>query len=625
MIHSRFDASRLAHTFATVTNDALRWTGHALQVTWASEPPASAPSDLASPAPAVNRCASLDRLSGLPGRHDRHGEAARHLERALQVEAVLEVRQPSKRCDLLLALGDAMLGMDQSPRHVTATAEEAFELAESNRDEQRAARAAVLALEVLSRPWYPSSLKGTPEDRKWVERVDRFAADGTIERVYADIWIGMFATASGQPAQVTAPLLRAVEGARRLGDAGAYGAAAGFALTHIQALAEVESVLALATEFMSRSHSGIRVAHLGHALSAAGRLLLGSGDRAAAEQAWDELDRLVAQSGDATVRLQALPNRSVGALLDGDLESAADQLDVAARLVRDGGLEGIANPHFRFASFRALYYLGRADHRLLQEFPGDRRSDRASRALLRAMLGRCDDVLALRSQFSGIEKPDDTTALTFLILLFEASVLCSDRATAEVLLQRMTPLANRIDGATLVSYGRLLGEAALLVRSPAEARDLYEQALGVCQKVRFRPELALIHLDIAELLLDHYPSENTQASNHLQTAIGEFEAMHMQPSLDRALDLLHAIAPLQRPRSANRLPSRLPDLSEALTDREREVAKLLAHGMSNREIANELVISESTAEVHVKHILSKLGLRSRSQVAAWAARHDAGV
>jgi hypothetical protein len=48
----------------------LRWTGHALQVTWASEPPASAPSDLASPAPAVNRCASLDRLSGLPGRHE---------------------------------------------------------------------------------------------------------------------------------------------------------------------------------------------------------------------------------------------------------------------------------------------------------------------------------------------------------------------------------------------------------------------------------------------------------------------------------------------------------------------------------------------------------------------------
>ncbi|HEY1296434.1 MAG TPA: LuxR C-terminal-related transcriptional regulator, partial [Chloroflexota bacterium] len=61
---------------------------------------------------------------------------------------------------------------------------------------------------------------------------------------------------------------------------------------------------------------------------------------------------------------------------------------------------------------------------------------------------------------------------------------------------------------------------------------------------------------------------------------------------------------------------------EPLTEREREVATLLAKGMSNREIAATLVISESTAEVHVKHILSKLGLRSRSQVAAWAAQRD---
>jgi non-specific serine/threonine protein kinase len=47
---------------------------------------------------------------------------------------------------------------------------------------------------------------------------------------------------------------------------------------------------------------------------------------------------------------------------------------------------------------------------------------------------------------------------------------------------------------------------------------------------------------------------------------------------------------------------------------------LLAQGHSNRQIAATLVISESTAEVHVKHILSKLGLRSRAQVAAWSAQ-----
>jgi non-specific serine/threonine protein kinase len=53
--------------------------------------------------------------------------------------------------------------------------------------------------------------------------------------------------------------------------------------------------------------------------------------------------------------------------------------------------------------------------------------------------------------------------------------------------------------------------------------------------------------------------------------------------------------------------------------REREVARLLAAGRSNREIAETVVISEGTVEVHVKHILGKLDLRSRAQVAVWAA------
>jgi DNA-binding NarL/FixJ family response regulator len=49
---------------------------------------------------------------------------------------------------------------------------------------------------------------------------------------------------------------------------------------------------------------------------------------------------------------------------------------------------------------------------------------------------------------------------------------------------------------------------------------------------------------------------------------------------------------------------------------------LVAAGRSNREIADALVIAEGTVEVHVKHILSKLGFRSRAQVAAWAANES---
>ena len=56
-----------------------------------------------------------------------------------------------------------------------------------------------------------------------------------------------------------------------------------------------------------------------------------------------------------------------------------------------------------------------------------------------------------------------------------------------------------------------------------------------------------------------------------------------------------------------------------LTPRELQVARLIAGGRSNKEIAAELVISQRTAEDHVEHILTKLGFTSRAQVAAWVA------
>jgi len=59
------------------------------------------------------------------------------------------------------------------------------------------------------------------------------------------------------------------------------------------------------------------------------------------------------------------------------------------------------------------------------------------------------------------------------------------------------------------------------------------------------------------------------------------------------------------------------NLTNGLTRRELEVASLIAQGMSNREIAAQLVVSSRTAESHVEHIRSKLGFKSRSQIAAW--------
>ncbi len=55
-----------------------------------------------------------------------------------------------------------------------------------------------------------------------------------------------------------------------------------------------------------------------------------------------------------------------------------------------------------------------------------------------------------------------------------------------------------------------------------------------------------------------------------------------------------------------------------LTDREVQVARLIADGLTNGEIATRLRISERTVDAHLEHIRNKLGLRTRAQIAVWA-------
>ena len=67
-------------------------------------------------------------------------------------------------------------------------------------------------------------------------------------------------------------------------------------------------------------------------------------------------------------------------------------------------------------------------------------------------------------------------------------------------------------------------------------------------------------------------------------------------------------------------PSDLPPTGETLTEREMEVLKLIAQGLSNQAIAEELVIGERTVRTHVGHILHKLHLANRTQAALYAIR-----
>jgi DNA-binding NarL/FixJ family response regulator len=111
----------------------------------------------------------------------------------------------------------------------------------------------------------------------------------------------------------------------------------------------------------------------------------------------------------------------------------------------------------------------------------------------------------------------------------------------------------------------------------------------------------------------------------------------VQKSVDAARQLilelatsLREIYPAQAEHFTQEALTSLPEIPEpsaeqqlkqqfgGLTAREREIAALVAQGKTNREIADEFVLSERTAERHIANIMKKLGFNSRAQIAAWA-------
>ncbi len=71
-------------------------------------------------------------------------------------------------------------------------------------------------------------------------------------------------------------------------------------------------------------------------------------------------------------------------------------------------------------------------------------------------------------------------------------------------------------------------------------------------------------------------------------------------------------------------PAALPEELQGLTEREREVLDQIARGLTNREIAEKMVISEKTVKTHVSNLLDKLGLEDRTRAAIWALKHGLG-
>jgi DNA-binding NarL/FixJ family response regulator len=105
------------------------------------------------------------------------------------------------------------------------------------------------------------------------------------------------------------------------------------------------------------------------------------------------------------------------------------------------------------------------------------------------------------------------------------------------------------------------------------------------------------------------PGDLDRARAALGAAEGEADRLGMVPFTDRIERLrapLTAVAPAGSP----------------VSRRELEVARLVARGLTNKQIGETLFVSERTAENHVQHILVKLGFSNRSQIAAWLATHS---
>lgn len=446
------------------------------------------------------------------------------------MQDVLAPDDQVKRCDLLLALGEALMPAGEPLRAANETASEAFALAESNGDRERAARAACLGLEGLHRALAASAPR-TPEWRQWAERADKFAAPDSPQRVLADIGLARSKRALGENAEAISLLRRALDLARRLDDPELLATAGWQAILNQATPEHWRDSVGLAAELVARPRQGVSPRTLGQLLEWCGVGLLTEGDRASAEQAWGQLEELAQRSRDPLNRLNSMSYQGNLAIMDGKLEEAVAIGERMRTLGEELGLPSIGSG-FAYARIgRALIYLGR-----FQEFRNWRRMDASPLEV--PYLEEPEEVarvLAVLWKQHGIDEGKGGQILLVDVApLLELALATGDRERTRVLMGLLAGGPAIIPGHTRC-LPRLLGEASALLGEPDEARGYYEQAIDACSKLRFRPELALTRLQLAELLLEHYPEERAEAIEHLGFAIGEFQDMKMQPSLERAL------------------------------------------------------------------------------------------
>jgi DNA-binding CsgD family transcriptional regulator len=430
-----------------------------------------------------------------------------------------------------------------------------------------------------------------------VERADRHARPGTVARLYADVaaaWRGINGTLAA----------RALVTARELGDPEAFYIAANAVLGVFTPGTEA-ACLELAHEMAEKSRTGIRAPTLAQTLEFTAGMFLAWGERDMAARLEQELAERAEATGDSALIRAAGHVRLHLAAFDGRLEEAVSEAGSMA--TAETGMVAWRT------GFRPLLLLGTPEHlrqaeELIPKLQGGMKNnfDR----LLRAHLGTLPPPSPPPPGFDPLTTP---FVPWFPVMFLEMAVLMGRHEFARTWLKRLEPVASPSTSDAFTLIDRHRGAGYLLLGEPERARQHFVAALVAGEKTRFRPEVALTHLALAELILDHFPRERAEAFEHLDFCIPEFRAMKMQPSLVKAEELLT--------RRGRERPQR-PAYPDGLSAREVEVLRLIAQGRTNQQIAEELVISLNTVLHHVTNILGKTGAANRTEATDYAHRHS---